>query len=452
MPRWSNNIEQSKQYIEQIKVALENYSLEDTNTDTKIEILRAQKAIEYTLKCLKITDPDLITSNAINNINSILNQTLSYITSKQSIQWINDNYIDSLLQNINQYIQIKISKLSNQDLTSIIATYSDGIKKSLDELNFTEIKNNAQIINNYKKELLDNEGNIKSQILNAKDDIDNKHDEIDNIYNELDKNSEQSIYGKIKKTQQEIQDIFNQISQTNTDANTELEYTQKIKIEMTQKLEELDKFHNKIFGQKGKDENGKEILEGGINEVVNRNLQEMENLQKEYKDKFDGLYQIGTNASLASSYEKERRSFVVPKFLWTALTLACITSMCIAGALNITSDMSYEKLLLSILYKAPIYLPLIWLTIFSIRRRAEAARLEQEYTHKVAVTSSYESYKTQIMKLDDENKELLKTLMSKALEIISKNPSDIMDKKIDENPPLMEVVKDLIEKIPPINK
>lgn len=55
-------------------------------------------------------------------------------------------------------------------------------------------------------------------------------------------------------------------------------------------------------------------------------------------------------------------------------------------------------------------------------------KLLQEYTHKVAVTSSYESYKEQIKNLNEENQELLTKLMSSTIDIISKNPSDFLDK------------------------
>ncbi len=121
--------------------------------------------------------------------------------------------------------------------------------------------------------------------------------------------------------------------------------------------------------------------------------------------------------------------------LWNAVAIICIVFMFSIGALyyfsSDTNGITFEKLILSILYKMPIYLPLMWMAIFAMKRRAETARLEQEYAHKVAVASSYESYKTQIdkLELDDKSKELLQSLMSKTLEIIAKNPSDIMDVK-----------------------
>ena len=55
-------------------------------------------------------------------------------------------------------------------------------------------------------------------------------------------------------------------------------------------------------------------------------------------------------------------------------------------------------------------------------------RLEQEYAHKVAVASSYASYKEQISNLNETNPELLKELMASTINIISKNPSDFLDK------------------------
>ena len=55
-------------------------------------------------------------------------------------------------------------------------------------------------------------------------------------------------------------------------------------------------------------------------------------------------------------------------------------------------------------------------------------RLSQEYAHKVAIASSYESYKEQIKNLNEENQELLTKLMSSTIDIISKNPSDFLDK------------------------
>ena len=78
--------------------------------------------------------------------------------------------------------------------------------------------------------------------------------------------------------------------------------------------------------------------------------------------------------------------------------------------------------------KITMALPFIWLAIFCSNRRKEAMRLEQEYAHKVAVASSYASYKEQISNLNETNPELLKELMASTINIISKNPSDFLDK------------------------
>uniref|UniRef100_UPI00147025AD hypothetical protein n=2 Tax=Campylobacter mucosalis TaxID=202 RepID=UPI00147025AD len=228
--------------------------------------------------------------------------------STQNITSVNDE-IDKLLQKLNQYAPLKFVKFSNQDISDMIMTYSNTIKKSLNEINFLETKNNIEQIKQYKQELLENEDNIKNQIAQIKDDIDDKHAEISNIYNELDKENNQSIYNKILYTQQKIENVLENIKVSNDEATEKLTKITEINEKIDNKLKELDKFHTKIFGQKVTNKEGEEVFKNGIDEIVDKNLQSMKNLYVEFKDKFDELYHIGTNASLASSYNKERKSF-----------------------------------------------------------------------------------------------------------------------------------------------
>lgn len=445
MSRWSEGIEQSKQYIEQIKNALnEKYPLENASDNTKIEVARARKAIEFVYKCIKIIDPDLTTANFINEINSMLGKILSYIDSAYDMVSINNN-IDSLLQKINQYTPIKFIKFSSQDISDMITAYSNTIENSLNEINFPETKNNIEQIKQYKQELLESESSIKYQIDQVKNDIDDKHAAISSIYDELDKENNQSIYNKILDIQKGTQKILEGAIVSNNEITKKLTEATEANEKIDDKLKELGKFYTKIFGQKVVDENGEEIFKNGIDESVNKNLQNMINLYEEFKDKFEELYHIGTNASLASSYETERKSFKCPKIIWTCIAMLCISIMLFIGlcAFKATDDMTFEKLILSMLYKMPIYLPLIWIAVFAMKRRTEAARLEQEYAHKVAIASSYESYKTQIdkLELDDKSKELLQSLMGKTLEIIAKNPSDVINIKTDESSPIFDLIK-----------
>ena len=95
----------------------------------------------------------------------------------------------------------------------------------------------------------------------------------------------------------------------------------------------------------------------------------------------------------------------------------------------------------------PIIAPLIWLAIFASSRRSENQRLEQEYAHKEALAKSYSSYKKQIDGLKDEDQSLLIKLLDNAIETISKNASETLDKKHGDGTPFQSIVKTLTEEI-----
>ncbi|OQS56374.1 hypothetical protein ASU4_11560, partial [Actinobacillus suis] len=107
----------------------------------------------------------------------------------------------------------------------------------------------------------------------------------------------------------------------------------------------------------------------------------------------------------------------------------------------------------SLIYKLPFVLPALWLVLFVSRRRNEAQRLAQEYAHKEALAKSYDSYKQQIEKLSEENRnELLPKLMDNMLKAIALNPAETLDKNHKEPTPIEEVLKkkefwDFIEKV-----
>lgn len=107
----------------------------------------------------------------------------------------------------------------------------------------------------------------------------------------------------------------------------------------------------------------------------------------------------------------------------------------------------------SLIYRLPFVLPAFWLVVFVSRRRNEAQRLAQEYAHKEALAKSYDSYKQQIEKLSEENRnELLPKLMDNMLKAISLNPAETLDKNHKDPTPIEEVIKkkefwDFIEKV-----
>ena len=103
----------------------------------------------------------------------------------------------------------------------------------------------------------------------------------------------------------------------------------------------------------------------------------------------------------------------------------------------------WDTLFKGLLFKLPLVGPVIWLALFAAARRNQYERLQQEYSHKEALASSYESYKTQLIALGKEGEELQKHLIESAINAISFNASSTLDKKQLEKLPIQELFEKL---------
>lgn len=86
--------------------------------------------------------------------------------------------------------------------------------------------------------------------------------------------------------------------------------------------------------------------------------------------------------------------------------------------------------------------PLIWMAYVISKNRNQAYRLKQEYAHKESVSASIESYSRQIEKLDVGREELMSKLISIAIDAISKNPAETLDKHHGDRPPILDILYD----------
>lgn len=92
----------------------------------------------------------------------------------------------------------------------------------------------------------------------------------------------------------------------------------------------------------------------------------------------------------------------------------------------------------TLLHKLPLLIPVLWLALFSSKRRSEAQRLQQEYAHKETIAKSYEGLRQQIEKLSSENEELLKKLLDTAITAIGYNASETLERKHGDKMPVQE--------------
>jgi predicted membrane chloride channel (bestrophin family) len=103
----------------------------------------------------------------------------------------------------------------------------------------------------------------------------------------------------------------------------------------------------------------------------------------------------------------------------------------------------WSIVLKAMLFKAPFIAPVIWLALFASTRRNQYARLKQEYAHKEALATSYESYKKQISDLGLASNELQQRLIESAIDAIAFNASTTLDKRHTEKLPLQELMDKL---------
>ena len=108
-----------------------------------------------------------------------------------------------------------------------------------------------------------------------------------------------------------------------------------------------------------------------------------------------------TTVALAKAYEDQQKKYILPNILWSLVFLASMTVM-IGFAIDTFNHFNFDgatDAFIKIVSRSPIFLPLIWIGIFSSKQQSQNKRLQQEYAHKAAIAKSFEGYKEQIQQL-----------------------------------------------------
>jgi len=134
-------------------------------------------------------------------------------------------------------------------------------------------------------------------------------------------------------------------------------------------------------------------------------------------------------------------------FYATLLLLIAISSFSVFsfndGVFTFDKLNDWETILKGIAQKIPLYIPILWLTYYSTKRRSEYHRLQQEYAHKEALSKSYSSYKKQLEALGSDDLPMQKEFIMKAIDAITYNASKTLDGKHGEKMPAQEAVDKL---------
>ncbi len=488
MSRWIENFENHafRAIWEDLKTKLKESEADNTVPTAVQELARLKKVIAYVDTSLANIDPELFPEAVLDSFNQQVTSCRDQINnfnSNRNIAHINaaNKHADNLLAYIRPYMIVEGSM--KKTLLASVRAYNTEMEKSLEKFNESAVEELRAIqvskskidtyeadskyefeaaeeargkIEEYVNTLFNSteeSTSIKDAIKGLEESFTNKHEEIQLLYAETfeddDEEDKISIKSALKMAKEELE--------------SDAEEAQKKLKHIKSEIKEFDEFYKEIFGEVNEET---ELREKGLKQELDNRLEQLTSFEATQNTKHTALFEKieallpgATSAGLASAYKDMKDSFNTPVDNWNKLFLGSIGIMFFVtflsfihitgGFTNFTFSFAtsngIEKTLESLLFKIPLYVPLIWLAIFSSKRRSEAQRLQQEYAHKEALAKSYDSYKTQIEQLEKGDKEMLLKLIESSINTIAHNASETLDGKHGDGTPLQETVKQVTD-------
>lgn len=363
--------------------------------------------------------------------------------------------MNTLIKEINEK-NIKITEFFNQLFTDNDERQS--IKQKIDNLlvYITTQKNNINGFHDLIFRDVDNKKSLKSELEEFKSKFNNIIEELDN---------------KISEEEDVIENNNEYIENTKLKLNSEIK---NIIDDSKETVSKLTDFYDKIFGVPQEDGslsggleqeieiNKKKLIdlrttqESEFSEALKKRKSEYENL----KTNIEKLLPGATSAGLASAFSTAKEAYKDKIRLFTRVFYVSVLFLLGFGCLwlwniiGVNSEQSQSilatattgQLINSLIVKLPIIISLIWLATFSAKRRNEYTRLQEEYEHKWALTSSYLGFKQQIDEMQTDDDTLTKLLLKTAIETIGFNPSVTLSSKHDEKAPIVGNIIDFLKK------
>jgi hypothetical protein len=404
-----------------------NTTLQDETITTDVqELARFKKGVSYINNLLNAADPEFIPKNIWNDFNEHTVKALEHLQNYNTAKDINfliqaNEKLDYLLTSIKPYIISDHS--SAQAAINAFLSYSATVDKHINQVkvnindNVKEIKNNIKHSATALKNILENQQRIQEF-------------EKDLIVGDENKISLKSEIQALLKAGNEKQASINEFHKKLTSGNeyetaimlqiekakdnaTENSNLIKDMVKASEKpIQDLKEFCVFIFGHEN--EHNIDSIEGGLKQFLDNKVIEINQLKEEHARTYqENLKQIesllpgATSAGLATAYHDLKNSFNIPVKMYSALFFVSIILIFSLSVFFLTKEIGWyyivfidisepRGVLSHILYKLPLLLPIVWLALFSSKRRSESHRLLQEYAHKEANIKSYENFKKQI--------------------------------------------------------
>jgi hypothetical protein len=458
MSRWKTYFESHpfQKTWTNLKVSLVLCVVDDKTIITSVEeVARLKKVVAYIDALLLALDSELTPQTLWDSFSQQATECATQIATYNQnknighIQSANLN-ADNLLSYVRPYVVAhgKAAKAANEAFKAYAA----------------EIKSTAEGFVKESQEQLAEIEEIKQEITGKAADSEKKVEEIEAAFVEIFGEEEDGKYSEFNKMLEDLESKSKDVisyhdrlfDEDADDGSIAAEITEahvnslKQATEIEKTISELKIFHKAVFGVA--DASGKKS--DGLKLEIDVQKLRYDALIKQVQDLLPGA----TSAALASSYATMKDSFRKPIrnaniLFYSSIGLLMIVSLVLlidtAGGdpwtITTVKSGDWQDVLQGMVFKLPFYGPLIWLAYFASTRRSEFQRLQQEYAHKEALATSFESYKKQVMELGETNNPLLAHLLKKAVDAVAFNASESLDKKHGDKMPIQEAIEKSIE-------
>ena len=473
MSRWIQEFSQHP-FSSTWKLLLEQSAqldVDDMTVETTVqELSRLKKALNFVDKIISNADLELtprsVWSNCQGQADACLQQIRSYASNRNVAHLVQANeHADNLLTYVRPYLVTPPEAL--EAYGTAVRTYSEQVTDYIDSFRRSALhaqqtlKAAVEETKIHSSEISEIQERIKQVDAYFFDGIDN-NDPAEQYLKEMISDVEK-IHAKIETLREEIFDGPEATSALVTGYEKkirQLHETLNVLIASSSvERKELGQFYERIFGKPSAEND--EILEGGLKKELDTRLEQMENHEAIQKTRQEALFrQIesllpgATSAGLASEYKKLKDNFSAPITKYTAVFYGSLVALFLGGLfmaidkvslnpysidIEVVKASNWEEMLRTLLARAPIVIPVVWIAIFSATRRSQYERLQQEYAHKEALSASYESYKKQLAALNVDGDILQKELILRAIEAISYNASKTLDGIHTEKTPAHQI-------------
>lgn len=446
-------------------------AVDDKTIPTDVaELGRLKRVIRYLDELLRAVDPDIVPRSIWAGFHpqasALLEEVRAFALNRNvvHIQRAND-HADNLLAYVKPYVALPASVISALSKSSrayvaevddYVATFAE--KSAAIVIDLEKSQNQAATLLADLTEINSRVSGFSNALLESTDERASIKDEIDQTVKIL-TDQAAAVHALHDKLFEGESSTSATVAQLETSILEQKIAIEKLVQKTQDRMAELGDFHVKIFGEENPSTGE---FEGGLKSELDERTAHLSEVETQLIEKHEALFKSiesllpgATSAGLASAYRKLKEDFAAPVKLYTRVFYAAITFLVLVPivlsvehatilpsvAITLHKIGEWDSVLKSMLYKLPFVAPAIWLAVFASKRRSQYERLQQEYAHKEAFASSYESYKQQLVDLKVDTNDLQKALIAKAIDAVAYNASLTLDGNHDDKLPGQQILE-----------